>query len=184
MTQTSESADSPPRRFTPQAYTAEHWEAEHHRVNAKSEEWSKRLLTSLAIGNAAGLVAIASTLPETAMPLAWQLKASQAFAFGTVAAGLSMLFRERFFNELAYRMAWLAREPERFPGDIRALLIWRDRPWWAQPFRPTKIVDGVDPRHPALTGYFTSTRWNALGNIATVASATSFIAALLFALWR
>ena len=175
--------DAGPRKFTPEAYTAERWEKEQLDASSKSEEWSKRLLTSLAVGNAAGLVAIASTLPDSGDPVPWQLHAAQAFAVGVAFAGASMIFRERYWSAKAYRYAWLAREPERFPDDVAALVVWLGRPWWKRPFKPSSPVNGVDPKHPALEVHWKSERWNALGEIGSVISALAFVTALWFALW-
>lgn len=171
------------RPFTPEFYGSARWEAEHQTASVKSEDWAKRLLTSLAVGNAAGLVAMASTLPESGQLLDWQVRASQAFALGTFTAAIAMICRERYFSALAYRYAWLAREPERFSGDIKALLVWMDRPWWRQMSRPKTHVDGVDPQHPALTGHWWSRRWDVMGNGAALLSAAAFVVALVVSLW-
>lgn len=175
--------DQPLRKFTPEDFTAERWEAEHLQAALKSEEWSKRLLTSLAVGNAAGLAAIASTLPDVSEPAVWQIHTAQAFALGIACAGLAMLFRERFWAAKAYRYAWLAREPERFPDDIKALVIWKARPWWKKPFRPQSPVEGVDPNHPAMKIHWQSERWNTFGEVGSVLSALAFFVALTLALW-
>lgn len=176
-------SDATPRKFTPEAYSAEYWEAEYRQASLKSEEWSKRLLTSLAVGNAAGLVAIASTLPESGDLAIWQLRTAQAFVFGVVCSGLAMLFRERFWSAKAYRYAWLAREPERFPADVKALVAWEGRPWWQKRFKPKAPITDVDPNHPALVVYWKSEWWNLFGEVAAILSALAFIAALCLAVW-
>lgn len=170
-----------PRRMTPEAFTDERWEKEYLDAVAKSEDWSKRLLTSLALANGAGLAAIASTLPEAGDPKVWQMQAAQAFAVGMAAAGAAMFFRERFWAAKIYRFAWLAREPERFPGDVQALATWTQRPWWQKPFRPATPHQGVDPRHPALLAHWRSTRWDFAGELSTFIAAAAFFTALAFA---
>lgn len=175
--------NDPPRPLTPESFTAERWEKEHLSAATKSEEWSKRLLTSLGLANGAGLVAIASALPESGKPESWQIHTAQAFACGMAIAGLSMLCRERFWASKAYRYAWLARDPDRFPDDVKALVAWKNRPWWKKLVFPTGDVEGVDQSHPAMRVYWRGERWDVLGEGLTVASAASFVVALIIALW-
>lgn len=176
-------AEELPRKFTPESFTAERWEQEHLQAASRSEEWSKRLLTSLAVGNSAGIVAIASTLPADSQPMLWQLHSAQAFALGVATAGAAMLFREWFWSAKAYRYAWLAREPERFPDDVKAMIAWRERRWWKRLFAPRSPAHGVDPKHPAVKVHWRSEWWRSLGDIGSALSALAFFAALILALW-
>lgn len=175
-------SDPQPRRMTPESFTAECWEGEYLEASRKSEEWSKRLLTSLALGNGAGLTAIASTLSTAGPPAGWQLHSAQAFAVGLACAGAAMWFRERFWTAKSYRYAWLAREPHRFVDDVKALVEWRGRAWWKKPFTPTKPLGGVDPKHPAMKDHWRSERWDFAGEAASVFSGVAFFAALVLAL--
>jgi len=175
--------EEPPRPLTPEAFNAERWVLEHEAAMKNSEDWSKRLLTSLAVANAAGLVAIASALPDTGLPIAWQMKTAQAFGAGLIFSGLAMVCRERWWTAKAYRYAWLAREPERFPADVKAMVTWMSRPWWSKLFRPRSAANGVNPNHPALLVHWRSGKWDALSNLTTILATAAFVLALVNALW-
>lgn len=169
--------EKPVNWLDPNQIGEKEWLERFKESEVKYQDWDKRWITSLAIGNGAALVAVSGALLKTDAPTLTPILLTSAWIFllGVVTASVATWCRSNYWINLGYRYGYLARNPELFAPQVEAQVIWKQRPWHKKLKGVREAVNGVDPKHPSLKYLFRANTWERVEGALALISMVAFV---------